>query len=227
MTAPKALTDVVDAASHRADRHDPVLPGTGGPAGNAQLTARLGLVLLVLFLAELITLLDVRGLIAWHLAVGLLLIPPALVKTATTGWRMARYYTRASVYRQAGPPALLLRLLAPLVVTSTLALLGTGVTLLVLGPGSADRTLLLIGGQQITPLSMHQAAFIVWAVSTGLHVLARLLPALHLATTATTADGTPLPGRRLRTGVLLSTAAAAITLATAVLATTSLWSTGR
>src|SRR5690242_3798644 len=69
------------AAIGRTHRDDPVRPGTGGPAGNARLTAWTGVVLLALFVAELVTLLDVRGLIGWHVAVGVLLVPPALVKT--------------------------------------------------------------------------------------------------------------------------------------------------
>jgi len=85
MKFPKSLNDFVDVAADRGPRRDPVRPGSGGPAGNAQLTAWLGLTLLVLFLAELVTLLNVRGLITWHLTFGLLLIPPALAKIATTG----------------------------------------------------------------------------------------------------------------------------------------------
>jgi hypothetical protein len=76
--------------AHRP-RTDPVLAGSGGPAGNAVLTAWTGLTLLVLSVAELLTLFDVRGLISWHVAIGALLVPPALVKTASTGWRIARY----------------------------------------------------------------------------------------------------------------------------------------
>jgi hypothetical protein len=34
-------------------------------------------VLLVLFVAELLTLFDVRGLVDWHVAIGALAIPPA------------------------------------------------------------------------------------------------------------------------------------------------------
>ncbi len=110
--------------------------GTGGPAGNARLTAWTGLVLLVLLLAELVTLLDVRGLITWHVAVGVLLIPPALLKTGSTGWRIIRYYTGSRPYRHAGPPPLLLRVLGPLVVLFTLAVLGSGVAL-ILAPRGA------------------------------------------------------------------------------------------
>src|SRR6185369_10099690 len=110
----------------RTHRDDPVRPGTGGPAGNARLTAWTGVVLLALFAAELVTLLDVRGLIGWHVAVGVLLVPPALVKTGSTGWRIIRYYTGDRSYRRAGPPPGPLRILGPLVVVSTLAVLASG-----------------------------------------------------------------------------------------------------
>jgi hypothetical protein len=52
------------------------------------------------------------------------LVPPALLKTASTGWRVVRYYRSGAPYRQAGPPPLL-RLLGPLLVAGTMALLGT------------------------------------------------------------------------------------------------------
>ena len=111
---------------------DPVVPGGGGPAGNVILTAWTGLVLLALSVAELLTLFDVRGLISWHVAIGVLLIPPALLKTGTTTWRMVQYYRGDGAYQQSGPPPLLLRL-GPLVVLSTLGLLATGVLLVLLG----------------------------------------------------------------------------------------------
>ena len=95
---------VADEAIGRGHRSDPVLGTTGGPAGNARLTAWTGLALLVLIVAELFTLLDVRGLLSWHVVIGVLLVPFALLKTATTGWRILRYYTGARPYRSAGPP---------------------------------------------------------------------------------------------------------------------------
>src|SRR5689334_6912276 len=125
---------VFEQAIGRQHRRDPVLPRTGGPAGNARLTAWTGLVLLALFLAELVTLLDVHGLMSWHVTIGALLIPPALLKTGSTGWRIVRYYRGNDAYRAAGPPPLLLRVLGPLVVFSTLAVLGTGIWLIVVGP---------------------------------------------------------------------------------------------
>ena len=132
-----AGAEALETAIGRGHRTDPVLPRSGGPAGNASLTAWTGLVLLVLFLAELVTLLDVRGLISWHVALGALLVPPALLKTATTGWRIARYYAGSAAYRTAGPPPLALRLLGPLVVLSTLAVLGSGVALVLVGETSS------------------------------------------------------------------------------------------
>jgi hypothetical protein len=191
--------ETLAAALGRSHRPDPVLTGTGGPAGNARLTAWTGLVLLVLFLAELVTLLDVSGLISWHLALGVALVPPALLKTATTGWRIARYYRGDQAYQQAGPPPLVLRLLGPLVVGATLALLGTGVALVLLGETTSRRTLLTLVGQRIDTITLHQAAFAVWAVVTGLHVLARLLPAWQL----TRATSSPVPGPRRRAVALL------------------------
>ncbi len=222
MTPREAVSDVLVVASGRVDHPEPVLPRTGGPAGNAQLTARLGLALLALFVAELVTLVDIRGLITWHLAVGLLLVPPALVKIATTGWRILRYYAGAAAYHEAGPPPLLLRLLGPLVIVGTLALLGTGVALIVVGEQTGRQPLLTVLGQDISPLSLHQASFVLWGVATGLHVLGRLLPAARLATT-TTAGGRRVPGAGGRATALVVTAAAAVLVAAVVLGLGSSW----
>ena len=227
MPLPTAVTDVVDLASGKVHRDEPVSPGTGGPAGNAQLTARLGLALLVLFLAELVTLVNVRGLITWHLVIGLLLIPPSLAKTATTGWRVVRYYTGAAIYRKAGAPPLLLRLLGPLVVVGTLSVLGTGLVLVALGPGPGRAALLAVLGQQISALTLHQAAFVLWGAATGLHVLARLVPAVRLAAPSRR-GGARLPGAVPRAGALLATGALAALVATVVLGLAAGWTdTGR
>src|SRR3954447_12814551 len=106
---PSFVTDVLSEAAGQARRPDPIAPRTGGPAGNARLTAWTGLVLLALSLAELVTLLDVGGLISWHVVIGVLLVPPALLKTVTTGWRIVCYYRGSPAYSQAGPPPMALR----------------------------------------------------------------------------------------------------------------------
>lgn len=195
------LAQTVATATGRAERDDAVREGSGGPAGNALLTAWLGVVLLVLFVAELLTLLDVRKLITWHVAIGAILIPPALAKTGSTGWRIVGYYRGRPDYRRAGPPPLLLRVLGPLVVAGTLAVLATGVLLVLLGQTVSREVLLTVAGFRGSWLTLHQGTFVVWAVATGLHLLARFVPALRLVGHQAFA-GRRVPGRVLRTGIV-------------------------
>ena len=136
---PRPLDEVVSTALGEVHRDDPALPRTGGPAGNARLTAWAGVVLLVLFLVECFTLLGLDQMLSVHIVVGAMLVPLALLKTATTGWRIARYYAGSPMYREAGPPPLLLRTLGPLVIFTALAVLGSGLALIPLG-GSAHDT---------------------------------------------------------------------------------------
>jgi hypothetical protein len=53
----------------------------------------------------------IRPLISPHVFIGMVLIPPVLVKVASTTWRFARYYQGAPAYRRKGPPPVALRLL--------------------------------------------------------------------------------------------------------------------
>ncbi|HEY4453590.1 MAG TPA: hypothetical protein VGN81_04690 [Pseudonocardiaceae bacterium] len=202
----------------RSHRDDPVVAGTGGPAGNARLTAWTGAVLLVLFLVELATLLDVTGLISWHVVVGVLLVPPALLKTGSTGWRIVRYYSGSPVYRQAGPPPMVLRVLGPLVVLGTLAVLGSGLALLALGQDASLRPFLSVLGYQVSALTVHQASFIVWAVVTGLHTLGRLVPATRLIT-----GRAVVPGTVARIITLTGIAAVAVLAAVLIYDASSSW----
>jgi hypothetical protein len=141
---------------------------SGGIAGNERLTAAAAALLFVLLAAEGVTIVLLRPLFSAHVFIGMLLIPPVALKLGSTGWRFVRYYRRDPEYRRKGPPLLPLRLLAPLVVASTVGVFGTGVALLVVGPG---------GG---IVLGLHKASFAVWLVATGAHVLAYLarVPAL-------------------------------------------------
>jgi hypothetical protein len=224
VTIRTAGADVLDEALGRTRRTDPALPGAGGPAGNARLTAWTGVLLFVLFVAELITLIDVRQLISWHLVIGTLLVPPALLKTGTTGWRIVGYYSGRRPYRDAGPPPMLLRILGPLVVAGTLAVLGSGLVLILLGPDTSRRTLLTVLGQRIDTVTIHQATFAVWAVVTGLHVLARLIPAVRLTVAPASADA-PVPGRAGRVGALILSVSVAAVSAALVLSAAGAWRT--
>ncbi|WAL69267.1 hypothetical protein ORV05_16340 [Amycolatopsis cynarae] len=209
----------------REHRDDPVRSGTGGPAGNARLTAWTGLVLLVLFAVELGTLLSVGRFLSWHVVVGVLLVPPALLKTASTGWRIVRYYTGDRAYRQAGPPPMPLRLLGPLVVLFTLAVLGTGLALVFLGPDASRTPLLAVLGQRVDAVRLHQATFLVWAVVTGLHTLARIVPAVRL-TFGAGKTRLRIPGRVSRAVTLPATLLVAAVAATLVLGASGAWLTG-
>src|SRR5947209_19688083 len=102
---------------------------TGGVAGNARLTGAVAVALLVLLAAEGVTIPFIGQLLGPHMFIGLLLIPPVALKLASTGYRFARYYTGNETYVRKGPPPVLLRMLAPGVVLTTLAVFGTGVAL--------------------------------------------------------------------------------------------------
>jgi hypothetical protein len=135
----------------------------GGTAGNERLTAATGILLVVLLAVIGVTLLRLRSLISIHLFIGLVLIPPVALKMASTGYRFMRYYASDPVYREKGAPPMALRLSAPIVVASSVAVLATGVALLLVGPDSAG----ILRG-------LHKASFIVWVAFTAIHVLGHL-----------------------------------------------------
>jgi hypothetical protein len=218
------LAGALAEAAGRGGRDDPVLAGTGGPAGNAVLTAWTGLILLVLGVAELLTLFDVRGLISWHIAIGGLLVPPALLKTGSTGWRLVRYYLGHRPYVEAGPPVLLLRLLGPLVVASTLALLGSGTLLILLGAQRSRAELFTLVGYRVGWITLHQSAFAVWAGATGLQLLSRIVPALRLTLLAPRTRR--VPGGRLRSSALAVVVVLACALALILVRADGSWGLG-
>jgi len=150
------------------DERRPAVARAGGPPGNERLTTSVSLVLLVLLALETLTTLSLRSYLSVHIVLGLLLLPPIALKLASTGWRFVRYYTGSKPYRLKGPPMLLLRLLAPLLVASTLTLFGSGVALIVVGHG---------GGML---LSLHALSFGVWGVLMIVHVLAYITRTLRV-----------------------------------------------
>ncbi|MDQ4502519.1 hypothetical protein [Sinomonas sp. ASV322] len=131
-----------------------------GVAGNERLTALAGSILLVLFAAEIITIVLLRELMLWHFVVGVLLVGPVAVKTASTGWRFLRYYMRDAAYRRKGPPLLLMRVLSPILILATFTVIGSGIALAITGP--APDVL----------LKMHVVSFLVWLVLVIAHVVA-------------------------------------------------------
>jgi hypothetical protein len=108
--------------------------GTGGAEGNERITALTGMVLLILFAVEGFTILSIHRLLTLHFFLGMLLIGPVALKACSVLYRFVRYYTGAEEYRRKGPPTPLLRVLGPIVLLSSLAVIGTGVMLAITGP---------------------------------------------------------------------------------------------
>jgi hypothetical protein len=154
----------------------------GGTDGNQQLTAVTGTVLLVLLAVIGVTIVRIGQLLSVHLFVGLLLIGPVALKLASTGYRFTRYYTHDPAYRRQGPPMILLRLIAPMIVLTTLIVFITGLLLLFDGPSDRGQLVLI-----------HKVSFIVWAVFTSLHVLGHL-PVLPASMRAVRTANPDLPG---------------------------------
>jgi hypothetical protein len=154
----------------------------GGPDGNEQLTAMTGVVLLVLLAVLGVTIVRIGQMISVHLFLGLLLVGPVGLKMASTGYRFVRYYTRNPVYRGKGPPDPLLRVIAPIVVLTTIVVFVSGVILLFQGPAQRD-----------TLVAIHKVSFIVWLVFTALHVLGHL-PGLPTALRAASGDRARIAG---------------------------------
>jgi hypothetical protein len=159
------------------------LQGRRRVEANARLTAGTAAVLLVLLGIEGVTVLRVGQLLTLHVVVGLLLVPPVLLKIASTMWRFARYYLGDSAYREKGPPHPVLRVLGPFVVLLTVVLFASGIALL-LDPSGLGGHLLLI----------HRASFIVWLAVTAVHVLGHLVEMGRLAPR----DWMPLARRRVK-----------------------------
>ncbi len=134
-----------------------------GVLANQRLTALTGGLLFLLLSLIGITILSVRSLLPQHLLLGFVLIPPIALKLASTGYRFMRYYLRDPFYRLAGPPPLYLRLLAPVVVVTTIVLFVSGLELWFFG--------LRFGSIWI---AAHKLSFLVWLPATAVHVLAHL-----------------------------------------------------
>jgi hypothetical protein len=185
-------------------RHRSQRDATGGIAGNERLTALTGVVLLVGFAIEGVTILRIGRLLTLHVFLGLLLIGPVALKICSTVYRIARYYAHAEPYVRRGPPPLPLRLLGPFVIATSVAVLGTGVMLGVAGPRSGPW------------LFLHKASFILWIGFMAIHVLAHIARLPRILLSRDGGQRLRLPGGAARW--LLVTASVACGLIIALLA---------
>ncbi len=193
-------------------RRDGARQRLGGPWGNELLTSAVSVVLVVLLAAEGVTVVDLHPLVDEHMFIGLVLIPPLLVKLGSVGYRFVRYYTGSRPYTAKGPPRLLLRVLAPVLVAATCVLFASGV--LLLSAGHRNRSLLQI----------HQLSAIVWVAVFAVHFLAylpRVARPLGSALGATRED--VVPGAGLRNLLLASATGGGVALAIALLPAIDRW----
>jgi hypothetical protein len=158
-----------------------------GVEGNERLTGLTGALLLLPLAVEGVTIIRIGQMIWLHMFVGMLLFGLIGLKLGSTGYRFFGYYTGREAYVRKGPPVTPLRLLAIPVVLSTVAVMVTGVLLLLEGPGSRDQLLLL-----------HKVSFIVWVAFTAIHVLAHLVDSYNSVQSdyGVLATGTPRVSRR-------------------------------
>jgi hypothetical protein len=145
-----------------ADRH------TARTEANSRLTATAGIVLFVLLAVQGVTILRIGPLLGAHVVIGFTLLGPLAIKLGSTGWRFLRYYAGDVDYRRAGPPRPLLRVLAPILVLSTVTVFASGIGLLAVRPGRGS-----------VLLFAHKASFVLWFGVTTVHVLAYVTPALR------------------------------------------------
>lgn len=181
-----------------------------GVAGNGRLTAALAALLLVLLAAEGATIPFIGRLREEHILIGMLLLGPVAAKLASTGWRFARYYLGSPAYVRKGPPQIALRLLAPGVVFTTVALFGTGVALLLVGHNS-----------QLSFL--HKASFIAWFALMTIHVLGHVLELPEPLLGDWSRRGSRLSGAPLRIAAVGAALAIGIALALLSLSAAGSW----
>lgn len=188
---------------------DPVGFAEGDAArteANSRLTATAGVVLFVLLAALGVTILAIHRLVAPHVVVGFALLGPLAVKLGSVGWRFVRYYSGDAAYGRAGPPRPMLRVLAPIVVVTTLVVFASGIGLLAVRPERGS-TLLLV----------HKASFVLWFGVMAAHVLAYLTPAVRwsLDDFARRGPSTVIATRRSRQLLIAGSLMAGVALAVA------------
>jgi hypothetical protein len=179
-----------------------------GALGNHRLTSATGIVLILMLAVEGYTILDVEGLITLHIVLGIMLVGPVLLKVGTTLYRFVGYYTGRPAYVRKGPPHIVLRILGPLVTISSLAVLGTGLSLLA------------VHNRDSWVLTAHQASFIVWVSAMTIHVLGHVREA---ATASWDEVRARSPQRRLRLAALVLALLVGVGGAVALLPSASSW----
>ncbi len=187
--------------------------GNRGVVGNERLTALAGAALLALLAVEVVTSIRLRTLLSAHVVVGVVLAGPLAVKLGSTGYRFVRYYARSPSYVRRGPPHLALRVLGPLLVATTLVVVGSGIGLMVTGPRNAGPL-----------LPLHGFSVLVFLPLMAIHLVAHILATPRLvADEWSTVSAALAPGRGIRMGVHLGALVLGVLGAILLLPTTTPW----
>lgn len=158
---------------------------------NKRITAIAGIVLFILIIAELVITANMHALRSEHIFVGVLLSGPLVVKMGSTGYRFFRYYTKSPEFVRAGPPNILLRLLAPFLVVTTILVFISGFGL-------------AFGGHAYGRLfiKIHAVSVALWLPLLGVHIYAYIRKAKGLiAYDWTSKSNYHVPGRASRLGM--------------------------
>jgi hypothetical protein len=180
-----------------------VAAGSGGAEGNERLTAMTGAVLLILLAVECYTILSLGRLLTLHVFLGMLLLGPVVLKAGSVLYRFVRYYMGSAPYRRKGPPALLLRVIGPVIMLLTACVFGSGIMLVVTGPSYGPPT---------GWLEVHRISFIAWAFFITIHVLA-YVPRVPRLLAAEGRAMAVLAGRSTRLALLLASILAGLVIA--------------
>lgn len=187
--------------------------GLGGVVGNERLTALAGVLLLALLAVEVVTSIRLRTLLSAHVVVGMVLFGPLAVKLASTGYRFVRYYTRSPAYVRRGSPHLALRVLGPLLVATTLVVVGSGIGLMVTGPDHAGPL-----------LPLHGFSVLIFLPLIAIHLVAHIMATRQLvADDLSTVSAAEVPGGGIRVGVNLGALLLGALGAILLLPTTTPW----
>ncbi len=182
-----------------------------GVEGNARLTGVLGALLFIALAIEGITVPSVRAMLTLHVFIGLFVIPVVCLKLVSTGYRFFHYYRGTAAYRYKGPPHPVLRLTAPLLIVTTLTLLGTGVVMLAVGPQHSD-----------TWRTLHQGSFIAWFALTTVHLIGHAYETWRL-TTAEMRATVRVARRQARVSLVAGSLVVGLIFGIASLSWTSAW----
>jgi hypothetical protein len=195
--------------------HGRGLDDLSGMAGNERITALAGAVLLALIVIEIVSAVKLSALLSVHVFAGVVLAGPLVVKLGSTGYRFLRYYTRSPVYVRRGPPHLALRVMGPLLIATTLVVIGSGIGLVVTGPAQAGPL-----------LPLHGYSVLVWFPLIAIHTFAHILRLPRLvAEDWQKHSAEQAPGRGLRLSMNLGVLVLGVIAAILLLPTAVPWST--